>query len=439
VAGGRELTLYEWILLMLTTGVILGAIVLVLALTFLATLEMSLGQVNKLSLRLLADKQKNKVSALLKDLVEKRWETLVSLYGGIHLFSISLAIIITLYLHNQYQSYLAALPVAFLIMLFVVMLFRQFIPGLISFLIPEKALLALVPIYIFLRPILWVISFPLSSTIKYMEHSRGEPAEKGEEASEEEIQAFIDVGTEEGILDSGEGKLIQSVVEFGDKMARDIMTPRTAMVSINVNASPANLKKLMQETKYSRLPVFKDQLENIQGIVFLKDLVGIWEEADRMPSIEKLVRPIHFVPESKNLADLLKELQLQASHMAIVVDEYGGVAGLVTIEDILEEIAGEIHDEDEVGEIRQIAKTEKGNYLVPGNTQIRDVEEALQVEISDEDSSTIAGFLNSRFGRVPHKGEKTQYQSLLFEVLEADRRKILSIQITPLSPSPTEE
>jgi putative hemolysin len=268
-----------------------------------------------------------------------------------------------------------------------------------------------------------------------LEQSReNEEAGEAESATEEELQAFIDVGTEEGILDSDEGKLIQSVVKFGDKMARDIMTPRTEMVTIGIAASPAELKKLMRETKYSRIPVYRETGENIQGIVFLKDLVEIWDGADVFPTIESLMRPIHFVPESKELGKLLKELQHQASHMAIVVDEFGGVAGLVTIEDILEEIAGEIRDEDEVSEIRQFVKVDRDHYLVPGDTPIGEVEKLFQTELSDEDSSTIAGFVNSCFGRVPARGEKCASGGLQFEVAEADRRRIskLLISLGPL-------
>jgi len=138
--------------------------------------------------------------------------------------------------------------------------------------------------------------------------------------------------------------LVQSAVEFADTVAREIMTPRTEMVTIAIHSSLTDLKKLMTETKYSRIPVYRNQMEDIQGFVYLKDLIDIWDQASEAQTIEGLVRPIHFVPETKRVAELLKELQRKASHMAIVVDEFGGVSGLVTMEDLLEEIAGEIHD-----------------------------------------------------------------------------------------------
>ena len=218
------------------------------------------------------------------------------------------------------------------------------------------------------------MAYPLSSTLKLFGQFHPHE-EKTDEHLEEGIQAFINVGKEEGILKKEEEQLVQSAVEFGDKVAREIMTPRTEMVTIAIRSSLTSLKKLMTETKYSRIPVYRDQMEDIEGFVYLKDLIDIWDQTGEAQTIESLVRPIHFVPETKRVAELLKELQRKASHIAIVVDEFGGVSGLVTMEDLLEEIAGEIHDEDEIGEMAQFSKDANGSYLIPGNTSIRRVEE----------------------------------------------------------------
>jgi len=312
-----------------------------------------------------------------------------------------------------------------------VVIFRQLIPRIFTFRKPEQVLQLLIPVHSVLRPFLNVIAFPLSSSLKFFSQlGSQEEKEKTEEHIEEEIRAFINVGKEEGILEKEEGQLIQSVVEFGDKVAGDIMTPRTEMATIETTSRLTELKKLMTETKYSRIPVFRNQAENIEGFVYLKDLLDIWDSPAGMDTIEKLVRPIQFVPETKRVAELLKELQRKASHMAVVVDEFGGVAGLVTIEDILEEIAGEIHDEDEAGEMMQIPKDANGNYIVPGNTPIQRVEELLGIRLESDENSTIAGYINSVFGRVPRKGEKYEYQGLRFEVKEADRRKIHKLLVS---------
>jgi CBS domain containing-hemolysin-like protein len=190
----------------------------------------------------------------------------------------------------------------------------------------------------------------------------------------------------------------------------------------------------MKETKYSRIPVYRGQVENIEGFVYLKDVIDIWDKPAQASTIERLIRPILFVPETKSVAELLKELQRKASHMAIIIDEFGGVAGLVTIEDILEEIAGEIHDEDEAAEMVQISKEADGRYLLPGNTAIHKVEELFGITLQNGENSTIGGFISSFLGRVPRKGEKLVHHGVQFEIKEADRRKIhhlLASQVVP--------
>jgi len=416
---------------MITTVVILVALVFLFALTFLSVFEMSLSRTSKVSVQRLIEKNPSKVVEQLKYLVDNRLESLISVYVGIQVCTVSIAILLTGYLHNRLQSYGEALPLAFGIMFLVVVIFRQLIPRIFTFRKPEQVLQLLIPVHSVLRPFLNVIAFPLSSSLKFFSQlGSQEEKEKTEEHIEEEIRAFINVGKEEGILEKEEGQLIQSVVEFGDKVAGDIMTPRTEMATIEITSHLTELKKLMTETKYSRIPVFRNQAENIEGFVYLKDLLDIWDSPAGMDTIEKLVRPIQFVPETKRVAELLKELQRKASHMAVVVDEFGGVAGLVTIEDILEEIAGEIHDEDEAGEMMQIPKDANGNYIVPGNTPIQRVEELLGIRLESDENSTIAGYINSVFGRVPRKGEKYEYQGLRFEVKEADRRKIHKLLVS---------
>jgi len=251
-----------------------------------------------------------------------------------------------------------------------------------------------------------------------------EDSEKTEENIEEEIQAYIDVGKEQGLVEKGDEHLIQSVFEFGDKVAGNIMTPRTEMVSVDISASLDKVKATMIETKYSRLPVFRDHVENVVGMVYLKDVIDVWDDPSAAVTLQKLLRPIDFVPETKRLAELLSDLQHKSSHIAIVVDEYGGVAGLVTIEDILEEITGEIHDEDEAADILQILQDKDGNYLVPGRIPIQQVEEMFHLNLGEVDHATIAGYVTSVFGRVPKRGEHFDLQGLRFEVKETDRRRI---------------
>jgi putative hemolysin len=421
---------------MITTWVMMAIIFLLGVLTLLAVIEMNLSRVNRISVRRLFEKHPSRTTEQLKLMVDGRLESMISVYVGIQLCMVFLAVIITAYLHSCFQSYLYALLASFFVMFLTVVLFRQLIPRLVTHRKPERLLLLLIPIYMLFKPALTVLAYPLASTLKLLDQRKGqEDEEKTEEHLEDEIQAFIDVGKEQGILKTDEEKLFQSVVEFGDTVAGDIMTPRTEMVTIEVTATLSQLKNLMTETKYSRIPVYQAQVENIIGIVYLKDVIDIWDQTDDGTTVEKLVRPILFVPETKSVGDLLKELQRQASHMAVVIDEFGGLAGLVTIEDILEEIAGEIHDEDEVSEMTQISQTAEGQFVVPGRTPIHTVEELLGIALEGGENTTIAGLLTSVMGRVPRKGEKYAHQGIQFEVKDADRRRVHHLLLAPAVPS----
>jgi putative hemolysin len=421
---------------MITTGVVLCALLLLSILTVLSIFEMSLSRVSKVTVRRLVEKHKSKSLEQLKALADNRLESLISVYVGIQVCTVGFAILTTGYLHNRLQSYAKALPAAFGVMFLVVVLFRQLIPRIFTFKKPERVLLPLVPLYNALKPVLNVLAYPLSSTLRlFTQLNTHDEAEKSDKHTEEKIQAFIDVGKEQGILETDQAPLIQSVVEFGDKLAGDIMTPRTEIVAIESASSLAELKQLMTQTKYSRIPVYRDHLENIVGMVYVKDVLDSWDDPSPSLTLDRLMRPIQFVPETKRVAELLTELQHKASHMAMVVDEYGGVAGLVTIEDILEEIAGEIHDEDEAGEMLQVTEDKDGVYLIPGNLPVEKVEELFDIDLNHEENSTIAGFVNSVFGRVPRRGERCEHQGVVFEVKEADRRKIYRLSATRMVPS----
>ena len=425
---------------MITTAVIFFALFFLSVVTLLSVFEMSLSRISKVTLRRLVEKHKSKRLEQLKALSDNRIESLISVYVGIQVCMVGFAILTTGYLHNRLQSYAAALPSAFGIMFAVVVIFRQLIPRLFTFRKPERVLLPIIPLYNLIRPVLGVLAYPLSSTLRlFNQLNAQDELAKTDEHIEEEIQAFINVGKEEGILEKDQGPLVQSAVEFGDKLAGDIMTPRTEIVAIEISSSLAQLKQLMTQTKYSRIPVYREQIENIAGMVYLKDLLDIWDRADqgigKPPSLESLMRPLQFVPETKRVAELLTELQHQASHMAMVVDEYGGLAGLVTIEDILEEIAGEIHDEDEIGEMLQITQDSQGHYMIPASIPVERVEEVLGINLNHDENTTIAGFVNSAFGRVPRKGERFEHEGVLFEIREADRRKIYKLSAARAAPA----
>jgi CBS domain containing-hemolysin-like protein len=251
----------------------------------------------------------------------------------------------------------------------------------------------------------------------------------------ENLQEFIEVGQQDGLIEKGEAELVQSVVEFGDKLVREVMTPRTEIAAIDVNASLEDLRKLFREKRLTRYPVYNGQMDRIEGIVNVRDLMELPPEEQSRVTIRSLVRPVPFVPETRHIKDLMKELQKSTVQMAIVIDEYGSVAGLVTIEDMLEEIVGEIKDEFEP-HAQDIVKEAENSYLVSGHTDLSQLGEELHVPLQVPGYSTVAGLVLAHLGHVPVPGEKVQENGVTIEVLEANKRTVLKVRLT-LTPQDT--
>ena len=252
----------------------------------------------------------------------------------------------------------------------------------------------------------------------------------------ENLQEFIEVGQQDGLIEKGEAELVQSVVEFADKLVREVMTPRTEIAGIDVNASLEDLRKLFREKRLTRYPVYNGQMDRIEGIVNVRDLMELPPEEQSRVTIRSLVRPVPFVPETRHIKELMKELQKSTVQMAIVIDEYGSVAGLVTIEDMLEEIVGEIKDEFEP-HAQDIVKEAENSYLVSGHTDLSQLGEELHVPLQVPGYSTVAGLVLAHLGHVPVPGEKVQENGVIIEVLEANKRTVLKVRLT-LTPQDTQ-
>jgi len=226
-----------------------------------------------------------------------------------------------------------------------------------------------------------------------------------------------------------ENQLLKNVLEFNDKTVREIMIPRTKVVALDVNAPREKVVKVVLNEGYSRLPVYKDTIDNIIGIVYAKDLINYIEEPNLFVLYD-LVRPAYFVPETKKISELLRELQKNKIHMAIVVDEFGGFEGIVTLEDILEEIVGEIHDEyDKVEKNYEILKD--GSIVVDASMQVSDFNKKFNVDIPEgTDYESLGGFVSKLAGRIPEEGEKIKFGDFYFEVLKKTNRKIIELKIT---------
>ena len=295
---------------------------------------------------------------------------------------------------------------------------------------PERVLEVLLPSFAPIARALGPLTRWLARMVADTKRQTGQPptADEAAEEANEAAKAYIESAESEGLIEGEERRLLQSIVDFGDTLVREVMTPRPDIVAIQEDATVGDLRALFAEQEYSRFPVFKESLDNIAGFVFIKDLVALGAADDVRP-LKPLVRPASVVPETKRVPELLKQFQRQQTQCAIVVDEYGGTAGLVTIEDLLEEIVGEIRDEYDV-EAEPIVDEGGGRYIVSGKVSIDEIAQRLGVQIEREGFETVGGYLLSHVGRVPAVGERFDVDGLNVEVLDAERRRINKVRIS---------
>ncbi|MGW8224614.1 MAG: hemolysin family protein [Anaerolineales bacterium] len=252
--------------------------------------------------------------------------------------------------------------------------------------------------------------------------------------TETELISLVEAGQEEGLLEQEEQKMIVSIFRLGDTLVREIMVPRIDILALDVNTPIDQTMEVLKISGHSRVPVFQDSVDNILGLLYAKDLLGIWKEGRREVSLEDFLRPAYFIPEAKKIDDLLAELQAKRIHMAIVVDEYGGVAGLVTLEDIVEEIVGEIRDEyDHAEEVVYQAITED-EYLFQGRIDLDDFNDIMGTELPNSEADTLGGLIYSRIGRVPTAGDHVEIDGLQLTVEQVSGQRIRKVRAQKQAP-----
>jgi len=418
-------------------------LVLLVMLCLLATVDMAFGQLSDVGLhRLTAEAEERpelRSKVFLKQVLENRARFGFAISATIQILLVVVAVLITsisLILFSDPRFVLVGL-VAGLIMAGI---FRQLVPLFISAQNPEATLLFLLPV---IRPFFPLMAFIADPFQKLFDRSKrkDQVLENGlEEQNDDDggdLQALIDVGEAEGILEEEEGELIQSIIEFGDTRVREVMTPRPDIVALPYTATVREARDVILDSKYSRLPVYREQIDNVEGMIYVRDLLQKWAEGKEDETIAPLIRPVYFVPETKPVDQLLEEMQKAHVQLAMVIDEYGGVSGLVTVEDILEEIVGEIEDEDIAGEeLEDILDNGDGSYEVIGSTEIGKIERLFEMEIEADDFTTIAGLVTSESGKVPIPGEQLTFRGLEVEVLEADERRIGRLRVRKSESTP---
>ena len=281
-----------------------------------------------------------------------------------------------------------------------------------------------------MRPIVTLFAFVQSLT----ELTENPQTQKDAATPAENIDALITAGAEEGLIEESDRELIQSVVEFGDKTVREVMTPRPNIAAISADASLEELRQLVINEQYSRIPVFEGNIDSIIGFVHVRDMFELDENERKQEQIRRLLRPIRFVPETKAVNDLVKEMQHDRAHMAVVVDEYGNTAGLVTLEDLVEEVFGEIRDEHEPA--MDVTEEGEGQYLVSGNFGLDRLEELLDFHPSEEpESTTVGGLVMEWLGRVPQPGEVVQREGIRIEVTASNELRVEQVRVSKAVPT----
>ncbi len=299
-------------------------------------------------------------------------------------------------------------------------LYRRTSLSWLTRLVPIAKVMALL-----MRPFTWALNFVYSLA----ELGNPENGDKEEPDAAEHIEALISAGEEEGLIEAGDRRLIQSVVAFGDKTVREVMTPRPNIVAIEVNRSLEDLRKLVINEQYSRIPVYDGTIDQAIGFVHVRDMFELDDNERQTKTVRELMRNIRIVPETKPVNDLLREMQRDGAHLSIVIDEYGNTAGLVTMEDMVEVIVGEIHDEHEPE--RDVTEEPNGSFVVSGSFDVDRLQDLLKFRPSEEtESTTVGGLVTEWLGRVPTVGEAAERDGIRIEVLAGNELRVEQVRVS---------
>ena len=395
------------------------------ATVFLGTVQAAFSALMRLSLRLMAERggRSDRLGHYLDDPLQLFIPVRLLLGGCLVATGVLIARVSDIRDARSVAAFVVSLA-AFVIVC------EHLLPAILSRRDPEEVLDVLLPLFTPLAR----LARPITATlVDIIDARRDRDVPDNQRASAAATEATADAPAsadqtdDQDVISQEEGReLLQSVVDFTETIVREVMTPRPDIVAIPVDAALQDLRTLFREQQYSRIPVYRENLDNIVGIVFVKDLVALPPTAE--PPLTTLMRAAYFVPESKRVSELLKEMQRRQAQMAIVVDEYGGTAGLVTIEDLLEEIVGEIRDEYDV-ESDTVVDEGNGTFVFSGKVSVDEVKDRLGIEIEREGFETVGGYLLSHLGRMPYVGERFEVDGLDVEVLEVERRRITKVRL----------
>lgn len=400
---------------------------------YLAVSETSITMVSPVTARRLADDKRRGSEALVK-VLEQRSNVLGTIYLLVLLTQLAASSIAGIVAYNMAKGLGIAggigTAIATAIMTAVIFIYAEVAPKNYGITNTEKAALAVARSVLVLTRVL----HPIVTSMIAVANASGrvfgiQPVRHGPFITEEELLTAMELGEEQGVIEEEEKQMIHHIFEFGDTVVREIMTPRPDMVSVPVTVSAKDAMDVILKEGHSRIPVYKDTYDNILGILYARDLMNLIAKGRTAESLDELIRPAIVVPETKRVSELLRELQQKKIHMAIVVDEYGSTAGLATIEDLLEEIVGEIYDEYDLEEQR-IEKLDENNVRVDGRVSIDDINEFLGAELENQDVDTVGGLVLEVFGHIPKRGERKTFQNLTFKVEKVVKNRVVTVLIT---------
>jgi CBS domain containing-hemolysin-like protein len=418
-----------------------GALALIGALTFISLAEAALVRVDAVTARQLVEAGRRH-APLLQRLVERRQEILGSLIVALDASLLGAAGCVSAFALHFGSGWV---PISALIAIPLILIFGEITPKTVSLHRPEQTALACAPavaaLHRLMSPVTRGINAISQVLLRYVVTPvlGGQVGPTGLMLSEEDLKQLITIGERQGEIQRDEREMIHGVIEFADRVAREVMVPRTDVVGMSADATVADAVRVSTETGHSRIPVYERDLDHIVGIIYAKDLLALLRDGRSDAALGSVSRAPYLVPESKAVDELLREMQRQRVHMAVVIDEYGGTAGLVTIEDLLEEIVGEIVDEyDREGP--GIVRVDDRTSLVDGRVHVNEIEEAFCVRLPEGDFDTIAGFVLERLGRIAKVGERVRCDDLEMVVEKVSRHRIEKVRVIhPPPPSPGDE
>ncbi|MAG39428.1 hypothetical protein CMI41_00460 [Candidatus Pacearchaeota archaeon] len=407
---------------MLQNQLLLLFIFLVLS-GFFSGIETALMSLNRIKVKSLL-KQKKKGSKILAKLKENPHKLIITILIGNNVVNIAAASLATVVFSQIFDS--AVIGISTGIMTILILIFGEITPKTIAASNAEAIALSTAPIIyslsIILSPLVWLLE-KFSRGVNKLIGVSGE-----EKLSEEELATVVTMGRKEGILEKEAAEMMHNVIKFGETTAKEIMTPEVEMVKIDGNKKISEVLDFIVKTPYSRYPVYDKNESEIIGIIDIDDVLKQVRLRKLSTKVKRIVKPILFVPETKEIDDLLTELEGKDVPMAIVVDEYGDIEGIITVEDILEEIVGDIFDKSKVKQLK-FAK-DQDSVLIDAKTPLGEINRALGLKINGEKSNTIGGYISDKLGKIPQQGEKIKLRKVTLEVRKATNKKIKKIRIT---------